>query len=231
MSRAEQISIVHDNRSPEGFRYLGYTIVYTVDQRKYVDQMLLQTIERSISLYSTRSLSLRDRVTVLNSLILSQLWHTLCVFNLTAVFFSKVRTLIYHSVWRKKYPLVPYNHLCLPIHQGSLCILDPARQHLVLQFRCLSALFHITYPKVDIVSPVISSSLSRNNFSTNFSLTSFFIPEYQKFIMLNYSTCILNAMYKAFDHFGFSFNFSQLPIDFLLTLPLQYFFIAIPPNH
>ncbi|KAI9469776.1 MAG: hypothetical protein EXX96DRAFT_543236 [Benjaminiella poitrasii] len=59
----------------------------------------------------------------------------------------------------------------------------------------------------------------------------FFIPEYRKSNELNYLTCILNTIYKAFDNFHFSVNFSTLPIDFLLAALIQYIFTAIPPNH
>ncbi|KAI9474259.1 MAG: hypothetical protein EXX96DRAFT_332850 [Benjaminiella poitrasii] len=122
--------------------------------------------------------------------------------------------------------------LCLSLNQGGLGILDPEKQHMVLQFKYLSALFRKHHPPKDIVLPLILSSLALDHpVSANFLLSCFFIPEYRKALPINHPTNTIDIMFKAFDHFRFKFDFTNLYIDYLLQLPLQYMFRKIPPTH
>ncbi|KAI9478910.1 MAG: hypothetical protein EXX96DRAFT_638318 [Benjaminiella poitrasii] len=179
------------------------------------------------------SLSLRGRATFMNTLILSQLWCTLQIFNPTAAFFSQLHNLTYQFVWKHKYSFVSFDHLCRPIRLGGVRILNPEMQHLILQFKFLHSLLQTDIPPEDTVSPFILTCLSETIPLTNaFPLASFFIPEYRQSSITNRPTCILNTMYKAFDSFGFKFNFAKVFIQALLQyFTIQYFFKTITPTH
>ncbi|KAI8373273.1 hypothetical protein BD560DRAFT_304057, partial [Blakeslea trispora] len=90
------------------FRYLGFYISYTVGQRQTIESTLLEKIKTQIQIFTSRSLSLRGRASVANTLILSKLWFTVRILNPPKSFFDKVRSLIYSFVWQKKYPLVSF---------------------------------------------------------------------------------------------------------------------------
>lgn len=66
--------------------------------------------------------------------------------------------------------------------------------------------------------------------SEHLNSLSFFVPELRHH-PLNHPKSIMTSMYKAFDHFNFTPDFSQLSIQYLLLLPLRYFFVSIPPQH
>ncbi|CEP12746.1 hypothetical protein [Parasitella parasitica] len=67
----QQITNTHDNTSPTGFRYLGFTMTFTAAQRNSTELVLLQQIKDTISFYSTRKLSRKGRKIILNTLILN----------------------------------------------------------------------------------------------------------------------------------------------------------------
>lgn len=103
-------SIYHTNRDSEPFRYLRFNMVYTIGQRNHLQHKLVTIIKSSIQLYSTRQLSLRGRVTVINTLIMTKIWHCLRLLQPTQGFLKQLQTLIYNFVWQKKpwYPLIKY---------------------------------------------------------------------------------------------------------------------------
>ncbi len=88
--------------STESFRYLGYQIIYTIQQRRFLEEQLLSNLKTVISIYSQRQLSLRGRATVMNTLILTKNWYLLRIFNPTLSFMRKIRQLMYQYVWQNK---------------------------------------------------------------------------------------------------------------------------------
>ncbi|KAG0972936.1 hypothetical protein G6F28_013793 [Rhizopus arrhizus] len=69
----------HDKSALSPLIYLGYPVYCSVTQRnQFVDQLLTK-VKLSCQIHSQRSLSIRGRVTVLNTLIYSKLWHVLRV--------------------------------------------------------------------------------------------------------------------------------------------------------
>ncbi|ORE02871.1 hypothetical protein BCV72DRAFT_214371, partial [Rhizopus microsporus var. microsporus] len=72
----------HNWTSPQSLVYLGYPVYTNVAQRNsLVDQLLLK-VQAACTLHSQRSLSIRSRVTALNTLLFSKLWHVLHVLPL-----------------------------------------------------------------------------------------------------------------------------------------------------
>ncbi|KAI8393423.1 uncharacterized protein BYT42DRAFT_488103, partial [Radiomyces spectabilis] len=83
-----------------------------------------------------RNLSVRDRATVLNTLVLSRLWPVL---RLTGApkssFWNKPRSTCSHFLMHRRFPKIQYDHLCLPRSQGGLQILDAKLQQHALVLR------------------------------------------------------------------------------------------------
>lgn len=71
----------HDRNSVDPIIYLGYPLATTVKQRDRFLSALTSKIETACKIHSQRSLSIRGRVTILNVLILSKLWHVLRVLS------------------------------------------------------------------------------------------------------------------------------------------------------
>ncbi|KAG1367218.1 hypothetical protein G6F61_013099 [Rhizopus arrhizus] len=76
----KHIKVYYHKHSLSAFRYLGFYIPYTIQQRNAIQTMLLEKIRSQIQIYSQRQLSLRGRATITNSLILSKIWYCLRLF-------------------------------------------------------------------------------------------------------------------------------------------------------
>ncbi|CEP13570.1 hypothetical protein [Parasitella parasitica] len=209
-----RISTYHTKFSVIPFRYLDFCMAYTINQRNVIQDKIFHEVKEQVNMYSSRQLSLRGGATVANTLIMSKI----CL-----------KSTIYACVWQNKRPLVSFSQLCLPLSQGGVGLLQPATQHLVLQVGHLHHVFRPTSP----------SSLFRPLFKHHMRLItpapmppelSFFVPEWRPH-PLNHPTSIVNACYKAFDHFGIKFDFSGCSLATSLQLPLHYLFQSYPTNH
>ncbi|KAG1139332.1 hypothetical protein G6F37_011272 [Rhizopus arrhizus] len=67
------ISKWHDHSAPCPLRYLGFPMIQSFHQRRYLEQQLLQTVKSQCIIYSQRRLSIKGRVTIMNALMLSKL--------------------------------------------------------------------------------------------------------------------------------------------------------------
>ena len=82
-------------------------------------------------------MSVRGRVTVLNSLILSKLWHVLRVVTVPLSFFDSLRSIASAFVSHRIFPRLSYFTMCLPRSKGGLGLLHAQQQQGVLQLRWL----------------------------------------------------------------------------------------------
>jgi hypothetical protein len=121
-------------------RYLGYPICASLTQRNTAFTNLYTSIKQSCFMHSQRQLSIRGHATVLNSLILSKLWHILRVFNLTQEQISSLQNLGSTFINHHIYPRLSNNVIQLPRHQGGLDVLNIATQQSAFQWRWLSPL-------------------------------------------------------------------------------------------
>ncbi|ORE04553.1 hypothetical protein BCV72DRAFT_251174 [Rhizopus microsporus var. microsporus] len=62
----------HDNSSSELLRYLGLSLIQSLAQHRCFEDYLLQMVRIQCTIHSQRRLSLRGRVTVINTLVLSK---------------------------------------------------------------------------------------------------------------------------------------------------------------
>ena len=89
------ISNWHDHSAPSPLRYLGFPMIQSFHQRRYLEQQLLQTVKSQCIIYSQRRLSIKGRVTIMNALILSKLWYVLRMVHLPTTFFRRLNSVIY----------------------------------------------------------------------------------------------------------------------------------------
>ncbi|KAG0739794.1 hypothetical protein G6F16_011736 [Rhizopus arrhizus] len=131
----KHIKVYYHKHSLSAFRYLGFYMPYTIQQRNAIQTMLLEKIRSQIQIYSQRQLSLRGRAIITNSLILSKIWYCLRLFVPTQRFLKNVRSMTYQYVWQKKFPYVSLDQLTLSHLQGGVGLLDPTKQYLRIQMK------------------------------------------------------------------------------------------------
>ncbi|KAG1029834.1 hypothetical protein G6F25_012277 [Rhizopus arrhizus] len=83
----------HDCRSTDSLIYLGYPVYSSTSRRNLFVDQLTNKIALSCQIHSQRNLSIRGRVTVLNCLIFSKLWHVLRIVPLTQAQIAKIQAL------------------------------------------------------------------------------------------------------------------------------------------
>ncbi|KAI9345975.1 hypothetical protein BD770DRAFT_306513, partial [Pilaira anomala] len=84
------ITEIYDRTSIIPLSYLGYFIIHSPDQAKYVENKLLTIIDQGFAPHFDRGLSYRGRATVANTLVLSKLWYYLRLLNPSESFFRKL---------------------------------------------------------------------------------------------------------------------------------------------
>lgn len=81
-------------------------------------------VRRRLTLWAMRSLSLRARVQVINSLVLPMVLHTLAVHDLPAQTLQMILTAIRAFVWRGRPSLIAYATLVCRVREGGLNLRD-----------------------------------------------------------------------------------------------------------
>ncbi|KAG1016750.1 hypothetical protein G6F26_012278 [Rhizopus arrhizus] len=127
----------HDCRSTDSLIYLGYPVYSSTSRRNLFVDQLTNKIALSCQIHSQRNLSIRGRVTVLNCLIFSKLWHVLRIVPLTQAQIAKIQGLGAKFLNSNSFPRISFATLCLPQSKGGLDALDPAVQIQALQWRWL----------------------------------------------------------------------------------------------
>jgi hypothetical protein len=85
------ITEAFDRFSTDIIAYLGFLIVHMQTQQLQIEHKFLTTFDRVIQPHSNRSLSFRGRATVVNTLALSKLWHSLRLLNPSSSFFDQLQ--------------------------------------------------------------------------------------------------------------------------------------------
>ncbi|KAG1081959.1 hypothetical protein G6F42_022743 [Rhizopus arrhizus] len=117
---------------------------------------------------------MRGRVTVLNSLVLSKLWHVLRLVTFTPSEFASLQSIISSFVNRNtKLTRLSFDTLTSPRTLGGLKLLNPAQKCNALQWRWLQPLLHPDQP-----SPFILPSLPILRTTLSFVLGSVRFPSY-----------------------------------------------------
>lgn len=111
----------HDQTWSEPLTYLGFPLFSSSPQLQVFLGRLLHSIQSACQLHSQRQLSIRDRATVLNSLILSRLWHVLRLVGAApSTFFRQLRSVCGQFLMTRMFPLISFERLCQPRHRGGV---------------------------------------------------------------------------------------------------------------
>ncbi|KAG1180285.1 hypothetical protein G6F36_010434 [Rhizopus arrhizus] len=225
-----QISQWHNHSKNQPLRYLGFPVIQSVAQRKCVGNQLLQSVKTQCGIYSQRHLSLRGRVTLANSLILSKLWYSLRVVSLTKQFFRQIRSALYQFITKGIKPGFRYTLLCQPITSGGLGLLDPVAQNRCLQIRWLRLLFQEDDP--NSCSQLYLKDFVRRFHSSGTDIRlSFFFPPLRP-ISSVFRGSFMSTLYMVMDSFlPKRFSMVRCTPATLLCLPLLSLFSHIPDAH
>lgn len=95
-------------------------------QNRYLKNFkpILQQIKRTCSSWLLRDLSLKGKVTVVNSLLISLIQFPSSVTYTPPQVYDEYRRLITNFIWNGKKPKVAYNTLVLPTSEGGLGLMD-----------------------------------------------------------------------------------------------------------
>jgi len=134
-TRLEQLNIQwHDHNSADALIYLGFPIFFNHDQERGFWNKMMKKIQAAIAIHSSRSLSVLGRATIINSLILSRLWHLSWVVKLPLDFLRKVKSAVSSFVCSFK-PRPSWEVITTPRDKGGLGVIDPATQGQVFQLK------------------------------------------------------------------------------------------------
>ncbi|KAG1370529.1 hypothetical protein G6F61_011957 [Rhizopus arrhizus] len=188
------ISHRHDCRSLEPLIYLGFPLCSSPAQRNFFLNNLLHKIRISCNLHSQRSLSIRGRVTILNSFILSKLWHVLRLTSAPLSFFDKVKSLMPSFFTFRMFPKISLSSMCRPRSLGSLGVLDPVIHQGALQLRWI----------IPLLSDCVTGPLSTFWVSPVLNRASIILPRLTKFLLHHPSSfpvlTPLSNLGLPFDH-------------------------------
>ncbi|KAG1533569.1 hypothetical protein G6F51_012544 [Rhizopus arrhizus] len=197
------ISHWHDCRSLEPLIYLGFPLCSSSAQRNFFLDNLLHKIRISCNLHSQRSLSIRGRVTILNTLVLSKLWHVLRLTSAPLSFFDKVKSLMSSFLTFRMFPKISLSSMCRPRSLGGLGVLDPLIQQGALQLRWI----------IPLLSDCVTGPLSTFWVSPVLNRASIILPRLTNFLLHHLSSFpVLNPLSNLglpFDH-RLSFLFPDL---------------------
>jgi hypothetical protein len=111
--------------SNESIKYLGVYI--NKDLQKAIQVNInekLDKIESLIKIWHCRHLALKGKVTIVNSLLVSQMMYIASVIHIPKWAITKYNTLITNFIWDNKPQKIKYTTLIAPISQGGLNLQD-----------------------------------------------------------------------------------------------------------
>jgi hypothetical protein len=146
----------YSEADPLPLSYLGYPLLYSRNQGHSLLSNLVVSLSRSIHLHSQRQLSILGRATVMNTLILSKLWHILRLFPIPLRFMTQIRSIVIRFTSRHTFPAIGYAKLLKPKHEGGLGLLDPSLQQRALQLRFLRHLLQPPSSMSPLMQPVVA---------------------------------------------------------------------------
>jgi Reverse transcriptase (RNA-dependent DNA polymerase)/zinc-binding in reverse transcriptase/Endonuclease/Exonuclease/phosphatase family len=225
----------HDSDSPSPLIYLGYPVPICQAQiNKYLDD-LLSKIQRSINIHSQRTLSVLGKAVIVNSLILSRLWHTLWVISPPESWFKKVVSIIKPFILPNR-PAPAWRLFCSPKEQGGLGIIDPGTQAITFQLRHVQNMLSDkpSFGRQVMLSAVQLYTHSPSPFSVFLSPNYYLKPKAGMVKEFHCPSATLQSLLKAFarlPRFSWDYNLPELskpPIELFLASPIEWWLEALP---
>ncbi|KAG2189846.1 hypothetical protein INT46_009977 [Mucor plumbeus] len=225
----------HDKTAPDPLIYLGYAICSSPFQCASHAQTIIANLKKQCQIYTARSLTYRGKVTIMNSLIYSKLWHMIRLFSFSQSEFHQLQQIAASFINNNaKITRLSFDTLILPRKQGGLQLIDPQQQAHALQWRWLHFLLHPTQP-----SPTHMPSIPIIRFTLNHILTTPQYPTYHWSLL--FPTCrpvipraygpIVNLL-RASDTINNTFHYTSTDILTCLQLPLiELLLPSTPPSH
>ena len=97
-------------------------------------EIILNKLEKILSNWATRSLTVIGRILVINTLAVSSMVHILSILPiLPDSFFTKVKKMFTEYIWQGKRAKIAYSKLILKIPDGGLKLVDPYAKQLALK--------------------------------------------------------------------------------------------------
>lgn len=183
---SHSISTWHDRSSPSPLRYLGFQLYSNLTQRNFAFTTLLQSLRNICHLYMQRNLSLRGRVTVINTLIFSKLWHVLRLSPLTQAQFQQLRSLASSFINQRIFPKISFDTMILPRQQGGLGLIDPATQQSALQWKWILPLLQSDHTYSSTTAPQQSPSIPLLRYYMQHYYSSPTFPTYHYYLLFQH---------------------------------------------
>ena len=130
----------HDRTSPNAAIYLGFPLTSTHQQLADFLQSRLEKLKNNVHIMQSRSLSIRGKALVANSLLLSKMWYCLRILPLNQVFLKSIQSVITQFLQSGAFPKVSFLTCCRPKTEGGLGILHPIHHLNALQLRWVQPL-------------------------------------------------------------------------------------------
>lgn len=187
----------HDRNSAEPLIYLGFALYSSPTQRASYAQKIIGNLKKLCMLFGARSLTYRAKVTIMNSLIFSKLWHMIRLFSFSQQEFHQLQQIAASFInSNAKITRFSFESLTQPRPQGGLKLLDPKVQANALQWRWLMYLLHPTQPM-----PTNMPSIPIIQFTLNFILSSPRFPTYHCSLLFASCRPIIPRVYGPIVNF------------------------------
>lgn len=223
---AVNITEIYDRDSPLPLVYLGFYIIQSKSHLQYVETQLLGLVDAQLEPHYQRGLSYKGRATVVNHLILSQIWHVLRLLHPSNGFFDRLEQKLARFISDKKLlSRHSWDSMKRSISNGGLGVIDPRSQHEALQLRwcvpllstpfidtnpCSSRLIAITWIKI-VISYIMNTATLFASYNGPLQLSNadsiclnpdfwFFSPSKRKQLIISTSTLShIHALLKTVD--------------------------------
>ncbi|KAG1229190.1 hypothetical protein G6F35_002156 [Rhizopus arrhizus] len=222
----------HDRCSGEPLTYLGYPLMLSTAHHRLFQDRLIAKITRACDIHKLRNLSVRGRATVLNTLILSTLWHVLRVSWISLHTLKVIRRICREFILFRVFPPISFDVLQLPLKKGGLGILDPSYQQQALQFRWLTPLIQHHHPST-VVSQCMAAHLASLAPVVLYDhRLPFLFPTLRRGLLQQNRPSLCALLFRAFDTLFDSATVSSalnstseqpaaIPLIYSLSLPLS----------
>jgi exonuclease III len=133
-------------RWTEGATYLGVYIsndMHEMSEKNFRTKM--QKIEEILKLWTLRKLTLRGKVTVVNTLIMSQFLYPCSVMNIPTKYIEEYKKIIVNFIWDNKPPKIKYKAMINKIEEGGLKLQDLESKIKSLKIKWIKNIWDETY--------------------------------------------------------------------------------------
>ena len=130
----KQTRLVNITWTTDKLKILGiYFGNSNVELANWIDRVIKQ--EKRLNLWKSRTLSLKGKSLIVNTIGASGLWYTATVLPMPDWVATRVNKAIYDFLWNGKTVLVKRKTCQLPFHHGSLAVINPREKSRALKLR------------------------------------------------------------------------------------------------